>query len=131
MNSRLAAPRWIGLAGPPPAGPGRVQGHRECARRAHGLAETRSGVSGKVERWGDGADRRRRPVRLARPRRVLAGVWDVVVAGAADADDGDHQAALAATDEDVIAFVSARAGAVGYVSADAVLPDSVRAVAVQ
>jgi hypothetical protein len=36
-----------------------------------------------------------------------------------------------ATDEDVIAFVSARPGAVGYVSADAVLPDSVRAVAVQ
>ena len=35
------------------------------------------------------------------------------------------------TDEDVIAFVSGRMGGVGYVSTDAVLPDSVHAVVVQ
>jgi hypothetical protein len=35
------------------------------------------------------------------------------------------------TDEDVIAFVGARTGSVGYVSADAVLPDTVHVVAVQ
>ena len=35
------------------------------------------------------------------------------------------------SDEDVIAFVASRTGAVGYVSADAALPDTVHAVAVQ
>jgi hypothetical protein len=35
------------------------------------------------------------------------------------------------TDEDVIAFVSSRTGAVGYVSADALLPDTVHTVVVQ
>ena len=50
-----------------------------------------------------------------------------------DADDGDRPfpPTVRSTDEDVIAFVAARTGAVGYVSADAVLPDTVHVVTVQ
>jgi ABC-type phosphate transport system substrate-binding protein len=91
---------------------------------------------GRVERWGDGHEiaaidlSTTSPVRASFSQDVLGMSvlavrqhWTRMIA------TSDHFPPLTRdNDEAVIAFVAARSGGVGYVSPDAVLPDSVRAV---
>ena len=142
MKSRLAATLVIiALAGPRPAGAADAfkvivnarLGGRTVSRET--LAQV---YLGRVERWSDGKPiaavdlSTTSPVRAAFSQAVLGmsvlGVrqhWTRTIAS------GHFPPLARTTDDDVIAFVSARTGGVGYVSADAVLPDAVRAVAVQ
>jgi ABC-type phosphate transport system substrate-binding protein len=142
MKSRLAAALvLIALAGPRPAVAAEsfkvIVNSRMTGRTVS--RETLSQVYlGKVERWGDGKPiaavdlSTTSPVRAAFSQSVLGmsvvGVrmyWTRTMVT-------DHFPPLVrSTDEDVIAFVGARTGAVGYVSADAVLPDTVQVVTVQ
>jgi ABC-type phosphate transport system substrate-binding protein len=93
---------------------------------------------GRADRWSDGKPiaavdlSTTSPVRAAFSQAVL-GMSTLAVRQHWTRTIGNgHVPPMArSTDEDVIAFVSARTGAVGYVAADAVLPDTVRVVAVQ
>jgi ABC-type phosphate transport system substrate-binding protein len=93
---------------------------------------------GRVERWGDGHEieavdlSTTSPTRAAFSQDILGmsvlGVrqyWTRTIAS------GHMPPLTRPSDEEVIAFVAARGGAVGYVSGEAVLPDTVRVVAVQ
>jgi ABC-type phosphate transport system substrate-binding protein len=93
---------------------------------------------GKVERWGDGKPitavdlSTTSPVRAAFSQTILGMSVVGVRAYWTRTMVNDHFPPMVrSSDEDVIAFVGARAGSVGYVSADAVLPDTVHVVAVQ
>ena len=93
---------------------------------------------GRVERWGDGKPiaavdlSTTSPVRAAFSQTVLGmSVLAVRQHWTRSIASGRVPPLARATDEDVIAFVSTRAGGVGYVSADAILPDTVRALVVQ
>ena len=93
---------------------------------------------GKVERWGDGKPiaaidlSTTSPVRAAFSQSVLGMSVVAVRMYWTRTMVSDHfPPTVRPTDEDVIAFVGSRTGAVGYVSADALLPDTVRAVTVQ
>lgn len=93
---------------------------------------------GRVERWSDGKPiaavdlSTTSPVRAAFSQSVLGmSVLGVRQHWTRSIATGHVPPLARSTDEDVIAFVSTRTGGVGYVSADALLPDSVRAVAVQ
>jgi ABC-type phosphate transport system substrate-binding protein len=142
MKSRLAATLvLIALAGPRPAVAAesfkvivnaRMTG-RAIARET--LAEV---YLGKTERWGDGKPiaavdlSTTSPVRAAFSQTVLGmSVVGVRTFWLRTIDSGHFPPMVRATDEDVIAFVGARTGAVGYVSADAVLPDTVHVVTVK
>ena len=142
MKSRLAATLvLIALAGPRPAG---------CAdafkvivnSRMTGRTVSRETLTevylGKVERWGDGKPiavvdlSTTSPVRAAFSQAVLGmPVVAVRMHWTRTVTSGHAPPMARSTDEDVIAFVGARTGAVGYVSADAVLPDTVHVVTVQ
>ena len=142
MKSRLAATLvLIALAGPRPAGAAdafKVIVNSRMTGRAISRETLEQVYLGKVERWGDGKPiaavdlSTTSPVRAAFSQAVLGmsvvGVrmhWTRTVAS------GHAPPMARSTDEDVIAFVGARTGAVGYVSADAVLPDTVHVVTVQ
>ncbi|PYQ44581.1 MAG: hypothetical protein DMF77_06935 [Acidobacteria bacterium] len=93
---------------------------------------------GKVERWGDGKPitavdlSTTSPVRAAFSQTVLGMSVVAVRMHWTRTMVSDHFPPMVrSTDEDVIAFVASRTGSVGYVSADAVLPDTVHTVAVQ
>ena len=142
MKSRLAATLvLIALAGPRPAGAADsfkvIVNSRMTGRTVS--RETLSQVYlGKVERWGDGKPiaavdlSTTSPVRAAFSQSVLGmSVVSVRMYWTRTITSGHTPPMARSTDEDVIAFVSARTGAVGYVSADAVLPDTVHAVVVQ
>jgi ABC-type phosphate transport system substrate-binding protein len=142
MKSRLAATLvLIALAGPRPAGAAdafKVVVNARLAGRAVSRETLVQVYLGQVERWGDGKPiaavdlSTTSPVRAAFSQAVLGmSVLSVRQHWTRTMTAGHFPPLARATDEDVIAFVSARPGAVGYVSADAVLPDSVRAVAVQ
>ena len=142
MKSRLAATLvLIALAGPR---------HAVAAdsfkvivnARMTGRAVSRETLSqvylGKVERWGDGKPidpvdlSTTSPVRAAFSQSVLGMTVVAVRMYWTRTMVSDHfPPTVRSTDEDVIAFVGARTGSVGYVSEDAVLPDTVRAVTVQ
>jgi len=142
MKSRLAATLvLIALAGSRPAAAADsfkvIVNSRMTGRTVS--RETLSQVYlGKADRWGDGKPitavdlSTTSPVRAAFSQAVLGMsvvsvrmYWTRTIVG-------DHFPPMVKTsDEDVIAFVSSRAGSVGYVSADAVLPDTVHVVAVQ
>jgi len=93
---------------------------------------------GRAERWSDG--RPIAPVDLSTTSAVRSAfsqsVLDMTVLAVRQywtrtLASGHFPPPVRTTDEDVIAFVAGRVGAIGYVSADALLPDTVRAVAVQ
>ena len=142
MKSRLAATLvLIALAGPRPAAAAdsfKVIVNARMTGRTVSRETLTQVYLGKVERWGDGKPitaidlSTTSPVRASFSQTVLGMsvisvrmYWTRTIVG-------DHFPPMVrSTDEDVIAFVGARTGSVGYVSADAVLPDSVHAVAVQ
>ncbi len=142
MKTRLAATLvLIALAGPRPAAAadafkvivnGKMTG-RTVAR------ETLSQVYlGKADRWGDGKPitavdlSTTSPVRAAFSQTVLGmSVVSVRMYWTRTMVSDHFPPMVRSSDEDVIAFVASRTGAVGYVSADAALPDTVHAVAVQ
>ena len=93
---------------------------------------------GNAQRWGDG--RQIVAVDLSSTSKVRAAFsWDVLEMPVARVQQhwlrsmslGKTPPRTKNSDDEVIAFVSAQAGAVGYVSDAAVLPPSVRAVAVE
>ena len=93
---------------------------------------------GRVERWGDG--HAIAPVDLSTTSSTRAAfsqeVLGMTVLGVRQywtrTIASNHMPPMTrASDEEVIAFVAAREGAVGYVSTETALPDTVRAVAVQ
>jgi ABC-type phosphate transport system substrate-binding protein len=93
---------------------------------------------GNASRWGDG--RQIVAVDLSSTSKVRAAFsWDVMEMPVARVQQhwlrsmslGKTPPRTKNSDDEVIAFVSAQAGAVGYVSDAAVLPPSVRAVAVE
>jgi ABC-type phosphate transport system substrate-binding protein len=93
---------------------------------------------GRVERWSDGKPvspvdlSTTSPVRAAFSQTVLGmSILSVRQYWTRSIASGHVPPMSRSTDEDVIAFVSSRTGGVGYVSADAILPDTVRALAVQ
>jgi len=142
MKSRLAATLvLIALAGPRPAGAADsfkvIVNSRMTGRTVS--RETLSQVYlGKAERWGDGKPvsaidlSTTSPVRAAFSQAVLGmSVLSVRQYWTRTMVSDHFPPMVRTTDEDVIAFVGTRTGAVGYVSADAVLPDSVRAIPVQ
>ena len=93
---------------------------------------------GRVERWSDGHPivavdlSTTSPVRESFSQGVLGmSVLGVRQQWTRSISTGHLPPVTKSTDEDIIAFVASRNGAVGYVSADALLPDTVRAVAVQ
>ena len=93
---------------------------------------------GRVDRWGDGKpiaavdQSTTSPVRAAFSQAVLnMSILSVRQYWTRSIASGRVPPLARSTDEDVIAFVSSRTGGVGYVSAEAILPDSVRALAVQ
>ena len=142
MKSRLATILvLIALAGPRPAAAADsfkvIVNSRMTGRTVS--RETLSQVYlGKVERWGDGKPiaavdlSTTSPVRAAFSQGVLGMSVVAVRMHWTRSMVSDHFPPMVrSTDEDVIAFVSARTGAVGYVSAEAVLPDTVHVVTVQ
>jgi ABC-type phosphate transport system substrate-binding protein len=142
MKSRLAATLvLIALAGPRPAGSADafkvIVNSRMTGRTVS--RETLSQVYlGKVERWGDGKPiaavdlSTTSPVRAAFSQSVVGmSVVSVRMHWTRTMVTDHFPPMVRSTDEDVIAFVGTRTGAVGYVSADAVLPDTVQVVAVQ
>ena len=93
---------------------------------------------GRVERWSDGKPiaavdlSTTSPVRAAFSQAVLGmSILAVRQHWTRSISSGRVPPMARSTDEDVIAFVSTRAGGVGYVSADAILPDTVRPLVVQ
>ena len=142
MKSRLAASLvLIALAGPRPAVAAdsfKVIVNTRMTGRAVWRETLAQVYLGQVERWGDGKAiaavdlSTTSPVRAAFSQAVLGmSVLAVRQHWTRTIASGHVPPMARSTDEDVIAFVSGRTGGVGYVSADAVLPDSVRAIAVQ
>ncbi len=142
MKSRLAATLvLIALAGPRPAGAAdafKVIVNVRLAGRAVSRETLAQVYLGKVERWGDGKPisavdlSTTSPVRAAFSQSVLGmSVVSVRVYWTRTMVTDHFPPTVRSTDEDVIAFVGARTGSVGYVSADAVLPDTVHVVTVQ
>lgn len=142
MKSRLAATLvLIALAGPRPAGSAdafKVIVNSRMTGRTISRETLEQVYLGKVERWGDGKPiaavdlSTTSPVRAAFSQAVLGmSVVGVRVYWTRTVTTGHAPPMARSTDEDVIAFVGARTGAVGYVSADAVLPDTVHVVTVQ
>jgi ABC-type phosphate transport system substrate-binding protein len=142
MKSRLAATLvLIALAGPWSAGSADVfkviVNSRMTGRTVS--RETLAAVYlGKVERWGDGKPiavvdlSTTSPVRAAFSQSVVGmSVISVRLYWTRTMVTDHFPPIVRTTDEDVIAFVGVRTGAVGYVSADAVLPDTVHGVNVQ
>ena len=142
MKSRLAITLvLIALAGPRPAVAADsfkvIVNSRMTGRTVS--RETLSQVYlGKVERWGDGKPiaavdlSTTSPVRAAFSQSVLGmSVVSVRMYWTRTMVSDHFPPMVRSTDEDVIAFVAARTGSVGYVSADAVLPDTVHVVTVQ
>jgi ABC-type phosphate transport system substrate-binding protein len=142
MKSRLAATLvLIALAGPRPASA--ADAFKFIANsRMTGRTVTRETLSqvylGKAERWGDGKPitavdlSTTSPVRAAFSQTVLGmSVVSVRMYWTRTMVTDHFPPMVRSTDEDVIAFVSSRTGSVGYVSADAVLPDTVHTVVVQ
>ncbi|HET6899638.1 MAG TPA: hypothetical protein VFK70_14880 [Vicinamibacteria bacterium] len=93
---------------------------------------------GRVERWSDGKpiaavdQSTTSPVRAAFSQTVLGmSILAVRQHWTRSIATGRVPPMARSTDEDVIAFVSTRTGGVGYVSAEAILPDTVRSLAVQ
>jgi len=93
---------------------------------------------GRVDRWSDGKAitavdlSTTSPVRAAFSQSVLnMSILSVRQYWTRSIASGRIPPMARSTDEDVIAFVSSRTGGVGYVSADAILPDTVRALVVQ
>jgi len=142
MKSRLAATLvLIALAGPRAAGAADAYKVIVNSRMA-GRTVSRETLSqvylGKVERWGDGKPitavdlSTTSPVRAAFSQSVLGMSVVAVRMYWTRTMVTDHfPPVVRSTDDDVIAFVGTRTGAVGYVSADAVLPDTVQVVNVQ
>jgi len=142
MKSRLAATLvLIALAGPRPATAADAFKVIVNARMT-GRTVSRETLSqvylGKVERWGDGKPitavdlSTTSPVRAGFSQTVLGmPIVSVRMYWTRTITSGHTPPMARSTDEDVIAFVASRTGAVGYVSADAVLPDTVHTVAVQ
>jgi ABC-type phosphate transport system substrate-binding protein len=142
MKSRLAATLvLIALAGPRPAAAAdsfKVIVNARMTGRTVSRETLTQVYLGKADRWGDGKPitavdlSTTSPVRASFSQTVLGMsvisvrmYWTRTIVG-------DHFPPMVrSTDEDVIAFVSSRTGAVGYVSADAVLPDTVHTVVVQ
>ncbi|HEY8149181.1 MAG TPA: hypothetical protein VIK51_09770 [Vicinamibacteria bacterium] len=142
MKSRLAATLvLIALAGPRPAAAAdsfKLIVNGKTTGRAISRETLTQVYLGKVERWGDGklvtaVDlSTTSPVRAAFSQTVLGmSVVSVRMYWTRTMVSDHFPPMVRSTDEDVIAFVSSRTGAVGYVSADAVLPDTVHTVAVQ
>ena len=142
MKSRLAATLvFIALAGPRAAGAADAYKVIVNARMT-GRTVSRETLAqvylGKVERWGDGKPitavdlSTTSPVRAAFSQSVLGMSVVAVRMYWTRTMVTDHfPPVVRSTDDDVIAFVGTRTGAVGYVSADAVLPDTVQVVNVQ
>ena len=93
---------------------------------------------GRVERWSDGKaiaavdQSTTSPVRAAFSQTVLGmSILAVRQHWTRSIATGRVPPMARSTDDDVIAFVATRTGGVGYVSADAILPDTVRALVVQ
>lgn len=93
---------------------------------------------GAVARWGDGSPiaavdlSGTSPVRLSFSEQVLGKSLDAVkFQWLRRIANGQRPPLSKASDEEVIAFVSSQRGSVGYVSADASLPSTVREVSVQ
>ena len=142
MKSRLAATLvLIALAGPRPAASAdsfKVIVNARMTGRTVSRETLAQVYLGKVERWGDGKPitavdlSTTSPVRAAFSQSVLGmSVVSVRMYWTRTMVSDHFPPTVRSTDEDVIAFVGARTGSVGYVSEDAVLPDSVRAVTVQ
>ena len=142
MKSRLATTLvLIALAGPRPAvaaEPFKVIVSAGITGRTVSRETLGQIYLGKVERWGDGKPiaavdlSTTSPVRAAFSQSVLGmSVLGVRMHWTRTMVRDHFPPMVRSTDEDVIAFVSARTGAVGYVSADAVLPDTVHVVTVQ
>jgi ABC-type phosphate transport system substrate-binding protein len=93
---------------------------------------------GEVERWGDGHPivpvdlSVTSPVRAAFSQAVLQmSVFNVRGYWSRTMGIGRRPPMTRADDDEVIAFVTARAGAIGYVSDSAVLPPTVKTIEVQ
>jgi ABC-type phosphate transport system substrate-binding protein len=91
----------------------------------------------QASKWGDGTAAHpvdqsvRSPVRQAFPASVLRqGLVEVQVYWHRQMGAGKVPPPVKTSDEDVVAFVASTPGAIGYVSAETPLPDSVRQVAV-
>jgi len=110
--------------------------------RMTGRAISRQSIAqvflGRVERWGDG--HAIAPVDLSTTSTTRAAFSQAVLDMSVLAvrqywtrtiASGHFPPPVRTADEDVIAFVAGRPGAIGYVSAEALLPDTVRVVAVQ
>jgi ABC-type phosphate transport system substrate-binding protein len=142
MKSRLAATLvLIALAGPRPASAAdafKVIVNSRMTGRTVSRETLAQVYLGKVERWGDGKPiaavdlSTTSPVRAGFSQSVLGmSVVSVRMYWTRTMVSDHFPPMVRLTDEDVIAFVGARTGAVGYVSADAVLPDTVHVVTVQ
>jgi ABC-type phosphate transport system substrate-binding protein len=141
MKTRLAALVLIALAGSRLASAAdsfKVVVNARMAGRAISRETLAQVYLGRVERWSDGKPiaavdlSTTSPVRAAFSQAVLGmSVLSVRQYWTRTIASGHLPPMARSTDDDVIAFVSGRTGGVGYVSADALLPDTVRAVAVQ
>ena len=142
MKSRLAATLvLVALAGPRPAAAAdafKVIVNARMTGRTVSRETLTQVYLGKVERWGDGKPitaidlSTTSPVRAAFSQAILGmSVVSVRMYWTRTMVSDHFPPMVRSTDEDVIAFVSSRTGSVGYVSADAVLPDTVHAVVVQ
>jgi ABC-type phosphate transport system substrate-binding protein len=142
MKSRLAATLvLVALAGPRPAAAAdafKVIVNARMTGRTVSRETLTQVYLGKAERWGDGKPvtavdlSTTSPVRASFSQAILGmSVVSVRMYWTRTMVSDHFPPMVRSTDEDVIAFVSSRTGSVGYVSADAVLPDTVRAVVVQ
>jgi ABC-type phosphate transport system substrate-binding protein len=142
MKSRLAATLvLVALAGPRPAAAAdafKVIVNARMTGRTVSRETLTQVYLGKAERWGDGKPvtavdlSTTSPVRASFSQTILGmSVVSVRMYWTRTMVSDHFPPMVRSTDEDVIAFVSSRTGSVGYVSADAVLPDTVHAVVVQ
>jgi len=142
MKSRLAATLvLVALAGPRPAAAAdafKVIVNARMTGRTVSRETLTQVYLGKAERWGDGKPvtavdlSTTSPVRASFSQTILGmSVVSVRMYWTRTMVSDHFPPMVRSTDEDVIAFVSSRTGSVGYVSADAVLPDTVHTVAVQ
>ena len=142
MKSRLAATLvLVALAGPRPAAAAdafKVIVNSRMTGRTVSRETLTQVYLGKAERWGDGKPvtavdlSTTSPVRASFSQAILGmSVVSVRMYWTRTMVSDHFPPMVRSTDEDVIAFVSSRTGSVGYVSADAVLPDTVHAVVVQ
>jgi ABC-type phosphate transport system substrate-binding protein len=142
MKSRLAATLvLVALAGPRPAAAAdafKVIVNARMTGRTVSRETLTQVYLGKAERWGDGKPvtavdlSTTSPVRASFSQTILGmSVVSVRMYWTRTMVSDHFPPMVRSTDEDVIAFVSSRTGSVGYVSADAVLPDTVHTVVVQ